>query len=138
LDTLGAEQLLLGTALQESHLSHRRQIGGPALGYFQVEPKTHDDVWNNFLKYRPQLAAKVNQLLSSPTANKIKELENNDKYATAIARIIYLRAPAPMPPLNDIPKMAAYWKRYYNTALGKGKEADFVSNWKKYNGGVVP
>lgn len=138
LHTPAAEQLLLATAIQESHLIHRRQVGGPALSYFQIEPRTHDDVWDNFLKYRTQLAGKVKQFLTSPAANKIKELENNDKYATAIARIIYLRVPAPIPPLNDIPKMAAYWKRYYNTALGKGKESDFINNWKKYHGGTTP
>ncbi len=128
-----AEQLLLATAIQESHLIHRKQIGGPALSYFQIEPKTHGDIWDNFLKDRPQLYRKITQLMSQPTANKIKELENNDKYATAIARIHYLRIPAPLPQFNDIPKMAAYWKKYYNTAIGKGREVDFINNWKKFN-----
>ena len=136
--TPAAVQLLLATAIQESNLLHRKQIGGPALSYFQIEPKTHDDIWDNFLKYRPQLSSKVDQLMSNPAANKIKELENNDKYAAAIARIHYLRVPAPLPKHNDIVKMAAYWKRYYNTALGKGKEADFINNWNKYKGKVHP
>ncbi len=60
-----AEQLLLATAIQESHLTHRKQIGGPALSYFQIEPKTHNDIWDNFLKYRPQLSGKVLQLMTS-------------------------------------------------------------------------
>lgn len=133
-----AEQLLLATAIQESNLIHRKQIGGPALSYFQIEPKTHNDIWDNFLKYRPQLSIKVIQLMSNPASDKIKELENNDKYAAAIARIHYLRVPAPIPKYNDIAKMAAYWKRYYNTALGKGKESDFINNWNKYKGKVHP
>lgn len=133
-----AEQLLLATAIQESNLIHRKQIGGPALSYFQIEPKTHNDIWDNFLKYRPQLSNKVLQLMSNPASDKIKELENNDKYAAAIARIHYLRVPAPIPKYNDIAKMAAYWKRYYNTALGKGKESDFINNWNKYKGKVHP
>lgn len=110
-----AEQLLLATAIQESHLTHRKQIGGPALSYFQIEPKTHNDIWDNFLKYRPQLSSKILQLMSKPNADKIQELKNNDKYAAAMARIHYLRVTAPIPPLNDIVKMAAYRKRYYNT-----------------------
>lgn len=133
-----SEQLLLATAIQESHLVHRKQIGGPALSYFQIEPKTHNDIWDNYLKYRSQLSNKVMQLMSNAGADKIKELENNDKYATAIARIHYLRVHAPIPQFNDIAKMAAYWKRYYNTALGKGRVIDFISNWKKYYSSKTP
>lgn len=46
LHSMAAEQLLLGTAIQESHLKYRRQIGGPALGYFQVGTNTQDDIWS--------------------------------------------------------------------------------------------
>jgi hypothetical protein len=47
-----AEELLLGTALQESGLIYRRQLNnGPALGLFQMEPATHDDIWADFLTY---------------------------------------------------------------------------------------
>lgn len=133
-----AEQLLLATAIQESHLIYRKQIGGPALSYFQIEPNTHDDIWNNFLKFRPHLSSMIVSFMTSPVANKTKELETNDKYAAAIARIHYLRVPAPIPQYNDIPKMAAYWKRYYNTILGKGREIDFINNWKKYGSTLQP
>lgn len=45
---LASEQLLLGTAIQESLLIHRQQLGGrSALGLFQMETATHDDCWNN-------------------------------------------------------------------------------------------
>jgi len=104
-----ASQLLLATAIKESqNLKHRKQIGGPALGYFQIEPATHDDVCNSFLKYRPKLSALVTQTLSLPSANKIKELQTNDNYATAIARIIYLRSPAKLPAFGDTNAMAKY------------------------------
>jgi len=46
--------------------------------------------------------------------------------------------PAAIPQYNNIPKMASYWKRYYNTILGKGKEIEFINNWKKYGSGVKP
>lgn len=87
-----AEELLLGTAVQESmNFRHRKQIGGgPAVGYYQMEPATHDDIWNNFLKYRKKLANDVSAFLASPNVNKHSELESNDKYATAMARIHYL------------------------------------------------
>jgi hypothetical protein len=127
-----AQQLLLGTALQESGLAARRQLGGgPALGLYQMEPATANDIWTNFLNYRPQLAKAVGALLSSPTADRVQDLENNDRYATAMARVKYARAPEPLPPYNDLKAMARYWWQYYNTPRGAGSPAEFVANWNK-------
>lgn len=128
-----AEQLLLGTALQESLLTYTRQIGGPALGYFQMEPFTHDDLWLNFLKYKRDLAQLVvNVAGQSPDASL---LETNHAYAVAMCRVHYLRAPAKLPAFGDVTGMANYWKKYYNTHLGKGKPEEFLDKWDKF---VVP
>ncbi|WP_395735916.1 hypothetical protein [Prosthecobacter sp.] len=130
-----AEELLLGTAIQESQLRHRHQIGGgPAVGLFQMEPATHNDIWSNYLAYHKALAAQVTGLMTSPTANKITELANNDKYAAAMARVHYLRRHAQIPHAGDIAAMAACWKRYWNTHLGKGTERQYVENWNAMMG----
>jgi hypothetical protein len=53
LHSRAAEQLLLGTAMQESDFIHRRQMGGgPACSFFRMEPATHNDIWQNFLELR--------------------------------------------------------------------------------------
>ena len=127
-----AAQLLLGTALTESlQLKHRRQIGGPALSYFQIEPNTHNDIRNNYLKYHPNLAAQVNTLLTSPTANKLYELEMNDNYAAGMARVHYRRQPIALPAFGIIQAMANYWKQWYNTPLGAGKPQKFINHWNR-------
>ncbi len=46
-------------------------------------------------KYKPDLAKEIIALMSSRDVNKLSELEKNDKYASAMARVHYLRAPAP-------------------------------------------
>src|SRR5262245_21735563 len=121
LTTLGAggraaEQLLLGTAIQESLLVHRRQLGnGPARGLFQMEPATHDDCWNNYLKFRPPLAGKVRQTLMPAQEPTASILEVNDSYAAAMCRVRYLRVPARLPAADDIASLANYWKQHYNT-----------------------
>ena len=53
-----AVNLLLGTCAQESRMgTYVHQLGnGPALGIYQIEPATHNDIWANFLKYKPALA----------------------------------------------------------------------------------
>jgi hypothetical protein len=125
-----SEELLLGTALVESDLIHRRQIGGgPARGLFQMEPATHDDIWNNYLQYRPELGKSIISLMTSPDANKHLELEQNDKYACAMARTHYLRVPATLPMPGDVEAMAGYWKQYYNTPLGAGTVSKYVRKW---------
>ena len=134
-------ELLLGTAIQESGMFQRvQQGGGPALGLFQMEPNTHDDIWNNFLKYRPALAAQVDAFLNGdPQASST--LQNNDHYAAAMTRVHYYRmgqivAKDPIPTAGDIPGMAGYWKSYYNTPGGAGTPAQFVANWESHHGPV--
>lgn len=137
-----ATELLLGTALQESGLVHRVQLGGgPARGLFQMEPNTHDDIWANFLKFRPPLAEKVGTFLGGNAPNS-QLLTNNDAYAAAMARIHYYRmgqivGRTPIPGQGDIPGMAAYWKAYYNTGQGAGSPAQFVANWESEHGAVA-
>lgn len=125
-----ASKLLLGTAIQESSLIHRKQIEGRALSYFQIEPDTHDDLWKNYLAYRPELAAKVSQFLSETEKNeKLRALKDNDRYAAAMARIYYYRLPEALPPFDDLAKMAEFWKVHYNTGGGDGESYQFIDNW---------
>ncbi len=133
-----ASELLLGTAIKESqNFKYRRQIVGPALSYFQIEPATHDDIWDNYLRYRPKLANQIKQLLTSPTASKLHELEHNDNYAAAMARIVYKRAPDKLPTFNDTSAMANYWKKHYNTPLGKGTPPGYISIWNTSTRGLT-
>jgi hypothetical protein len=136
--SLAADELVLGTALQESKLQYIRQLGnGPALGIFQMEPATHEDIWKNFLKFRPELAEKVRSLAAPTTADhpSANELIGNLWYAAAMCRIHYMRVPDALPKAGDIPGMAAYWKEFYNTFEGSGAEEEFEENWFANMGG---
>jgi hypothetical protein len=129
-DLQAATELLLGTAMQESGLVFRKQLGGgPARGLFQMEPATHDDIWANFLKFRAALAAKIRQFLAGREVDA-EELIDNDRYAAAMARIQYYR-------MGQIAGMADYWKTYYNTAGGAGAPAQFVANWEAHHGPIA-
>jgi hypothetical protein len=132
-----AEELLLGTALQESGLIYRRQLhNGPALGLFQMEPATHDDIWVNFLTYHPAIAKILRGL--APGAPAAGLLETEDAYAAAMCRVHYWRmgqivGQKPLPAAGDLAGMATYWKRFYNTPAGGGNEAEFIASWKAHN-----
>ena len=123
-----ASELVLGTCLQESQLRYLKQLGtGPALGVCQMEPATHDDLWANYLQYRGKLAAAVMDI-GGPDA---LDLIHNLKYAVAMCRVHYRRVREPLPQAGDLKRQAAYWKKYYNTNLGKGTEEEYINSWRK-------
>lgn len=132
--SVSAANLLMGTCAQESTMgTYLKQRGnGPALGIFQMEPATHKDIWDNFLKYKPELADKV---LAFKATDKDDEWEmvGNLYYAAAMARIQYRRAKAALPvDASNVTALAQYWKQFYNTPKGKGTVEEFVANYKKY------
>ncbi|MBF0169316.1 MAG: hypothetical protein HQL45_17000 [Alphaproteobacteria bacterium] len=138
LDYLGlsspvAVNLVLGTAIQESGCgTYLRQLGqGPAMGIFQMEPATENDIWANYLRYKLDLSERLQALLAVMPA-RTAQLATNLAYAAAMCRVHYLRQPDPLPKdANDIEALGRYWKRFYNTSMGKGTADEFVRNWTK-------
>lgn len=131
--TLSAERLLLGTAAQESKLKYIHQIGaGPAVGLWQMEPFTHDDLWKTTLAGSSNpLAIKVRELeLPDWYGKDAREMVGNLYYACAMARVFYRRIKAALPDADDALEMAQYWKKYYNTEHGKGTIDEFIESWK--------
>ena len=103
-----AENPLFGTALVESRLTHLRQLaGGPALGVFQMEPATHHDLWDNWLRYLPGFAAMC-------------------------CRLQYRRVPEPLPKAADMAGLARYWKSHWNTLHGRGEPEKFVNLYRRH------
>lgn len=126
-----AVELLLGTAAQESaYGKYIRQIGGgPALGKFQMEPATFNDIVKNYLKYHPDIAAKIKSICHVNVFNSI-DLINNDRLAICMCRVHYLRVKYALP--TSTVRYAAYWKLFYNTRKGKGTMREFIHNYKFY------
>lgn len=128
--SIEAVNLLLGTAAQESQMGHyiRQLFHGPALGIFQMEPATFSDHLT-YLNRNPRLKEKVLKA-AGVTELTAEQLEWNIALAICMARVHYYRKPALLP--STIEEMAAYWKKHYNTYLGKGTEEEFIVNYKKY------
>lgn len=121
-----AVNLLLGTAAQESRFGHfLRQTNGPALGAFQIEPKTFDWLKDKF---------KGKYLWLKDC--KAEELEHDLLLSVIIARLRYKVDSQPLPDSDDIQGLAEYWKRVFNTSLGAGHVGDFVQNYETYVKGV--
>lgn len=127
-----AVELIMGTFAQESHFKHKHQIGGgPALGYGQMEPATFNDIVVNYLKYKPELMGKIMKACGIAVF-KPEMLVDNIPLMICMARVHYLRVSDPLPSRNDVWAMGEYWKKYYNTPLGKGTVEEFFDNYKRY------
>lgn len=126
-----AENLILGTIAQESGFRYLRQINGPALGLAQMEPATLDDLYTNYLDYRPAVAKAVDRFLA-PIPSRREQLQSNLAYMCAVARMQYFRRPFAMPQADDIEALARIWKRRWNTARGRGTEQAFILNYHQY------
>lgn len=119
-----ARELLMMVCAHESHLgTYRKQVGGPALGIFQMEPDTFNDLMENYLKYRPELMALVK-------GRKPEELVEDDVLAITMARLLFFRAPESIGKTPE--EWAALAKKRYNTVAGKATAEKYLSDYKKY------
>ncbi len=129
-----AENLLVGTALVESKLYHLKQVGMTppkgGLGVYQIEAATHDDCWEHYLKFNPDLHSRILSI-RAPVPSPQRQLVTNLGYATAMARIVYFRKRPALPAPDDIEALAKYWKKHYNTHLGKGTPDKFVRSYEQ-------
>lgn len=126
-----ASDLILGTIAQESRMgTYIRQLRGPALGIIQMEPATEEDIWENFIKWKPEYREKIFKLTGASAPNLLK-LEGDLIYQIIMCRLHYLRVPEALP-RGTPSSLARYWKKYYNTPLGRGTTGEFMCNYSKY------
>lgn len=126
-----AEDLVMGTAAQESHLMYVKQLGGgPALSLFQIEPATYNDYWENYLAYQADLVTEIRAACGFEGTPEPTRLVWDLKFASIMCRVHYRRISSPLPMHGDLPGYAAYWKKYYNTIHGAGTEEEFIENYE--------
>lgn len=131
--SLEAEQLLLGTAAVESDMgTYIHQVSGPALGIFQMEPFTYQDIWVNYLNARIDLHKRILYTCHYVTRPDESALVHNLGYATLMARVKYLRSPKALPNPNDVYGMSVIWKDVYNTVGGKGTIQKFQDAYLRH------
>ena len=131
-ESKNANFLSLCTAAIESQCGYYiKQVGGPALGIWQMEPATHDDIWGN--------CDVLNQGVDSTLVRSVvfalapmgkcgdEALITAPMYACAMARLKYSMDPKPLPDHHDIKAVYDYYKRIYNTPLGASNYEGFKS-----------
>ena len=117
------------TAAVESDLGKIvHQYGGPALGVFQMEPMTEEDIHKHYLSRNQYLASVVSNYMTDERG----ELEWNLAYQILMARIHYRRFVRDLPEPDDVEGLAEVWKMYYNTPKGKGTIKKAIESYQVY------
>lgn len=128
-----ASELVFLTGLAESRYEYIRQIGdGPAFSPWQIEIATAYDTCKNYLAYRAELAEKIAdvlfispELLIEPDKEKLQDLLwMNFAAGIVFCRLKYRRVPKPLPTTQE--ECAMYWKKWYNSDLGRGTVTHFL------------
>ena len=133
LDSPQAEELLVFTCAVESFGgTYLKQISGPALGIYQMEPTTYYDIWQNYLRGQPEINAKMVMNFDCNFLPPQERLIYDLRFATAMARIHYRRVPEPLPNQNNLDAIWEYYKKYYNTLKGKAEKSEAIAIYKNY------
>jgi hypothetical protein len=113
-----AVELLMMTAAHESNLGEFiKQVKGPALGIYQMEPATYNDIFDNYLIYKHW----------SPTRLGADVLRWSLWHSTTLARIHYYRVAEALP--ETIEGASEYAKKYYNTIAGKATATKYLEDY---------
>ena len=127
-----AENLVVGTAIQESGLRYLDQTTpgpGPAYGIYQMERATHDALLKWVQTNYPALFARLEALKGvHPTG--VEQMHTNLAYGAAMCRLHYYKVKEPIPAANDLMGLAKFYKKYYNTYLGKATPEQFVRKYR--------
>jgi hypothetical protein len=70
---------------------------------------------------RPELRKKIISLRFSNPKLRNLNLTANIPYQAAIGRVYYWTRPGALPDKSDPTAMGIYWKKHWNSPLGKGK-----------------
>lgn len=133
--TQPAEDLLVMTAAHESFGgTFLKQEGGPAMGVYQMEQGTFNDIWNRTLQDKQSplmpLRAKIMNLCNMIHEPIAEDMIWNLYFATAMCRVYYLRVYSPIP--ADIVEMSKYAKKYYNSELGAATSDEYLRDYYKF------
>jgi len=128
------ELLLFTIAAESDGGTYLKQIKGSALGIYQIEPATYMDMWQRYLRSRGDIIMKLSMNFQVTTIPSADRLVYDLRYATAMARLIYLRIKEPLPDAKDIDGLWKYYKEHYNTPLGKATRSKAVRKYHLFVG----
>ena len=107
------------------------------IGLNQMEHNTHEDIYQNYINFRPALLSLMHDTFGSGDQCFSGRMLCDLNYATAMTRIDYLRVKEPLPDWKNISAIADYHKTYYNSSQGKTDPSAAMDSYSRNCSAVV-
>ena len=128
-----AEELMIFTCAVESlGGTYLRQVNGPALGIYQMEPETHNDIWQNYINNYGALTLRLFSNFDMSRMPSESRLIYDLRYATAMSRLFYARVKEALPSFEDVDAIWEYYKKYYNTPKGAATKEESIRKYRDF------
>lgn len=133
MDSEEAEELLIFTCATESLGGfYLKQLTGQALGIYQMEPETYNDIWENFVKGSNSILSRLSLNFDLHSMPSELRLVYDLRFATAITRLHYYRVKDKIPEASDLEGIWDYYKTHYNTTMGAANKGGAMSAYKMF------
>lgn len=126
-----AELLVFTCAVESAGGTYVKQINGPAVGIYQIEPNTLTDLWVNCIVRNPSYMNLLCMNFNLHKAPMPVDLITNMKLASAICALTYKRH-RNINITMDVDCLWDLYKKYYNTHLGKAEKEPSIKAYKKF------
>lgn len=126
------ELLLFTCAVESDGGKYLKQIEGPALGIYQMEPATYNDIWQNYIKTRTELLLILLSSFSVYSMPDEDRLIYDLRFATVMARLHYSRIPLKLPEPSDTIGLWEYYKVHYNTLHGSATKLTSIQKYSDF------
>lgn len=128
-----AEELLVFTcAVETNGGSFIKQVNGPALGIYQMEPRTYNDIWQNYIMKKGSLILPMISNFNAGFMPDEYRLIYDLHFASGMCRLHYARVNEPIPSATDVNAIWNYYKKYYNTPKGAAQKDPSIKKFESY------
>ena len=131
------ELLVFTCAVESAGGTYVRQVKGPALGIYQLEPNTFTDLWFNYILRKPDI---VNLLSINLGVHRLPdpiELVTDLKLASAFCALLYKYRKAQIKSIDPVHLWEVY-KPLYNTEKGAATKDKALAAYYKFTGEKPP
>jgi len=127
----GAVDLMMFTCAVESDGgTYFHQLNGPALGIYQMEPETYNDIWQNYIKHNSRILMIMLSNFDCHGMPSEDRMVYDLRFATAMCRLHYSRHAEIIP--NNTEQIWEYYKKYYNTEKGAAVKTEALGKYYKF------
>jgi hypothetical protein len=125
------ELLVFTCAVESEGGTYVRQIKGPALGIYQLEPNTFTDLWYNYILRKPDIVNLISLNLGVHRMPELVEIITNLKLATDLCALLYKYRKAQIKSCQPLDLWEVY-KPLYNTDKGGAKLDESIASYYKF------